>query len=71
MTEFTSMTESIILCQKCTRRLNASGGESNPGEGGYTEHFHCNDCNVGIDVIIKFNKVLEMSDELTGKVKKD
>lgn len=69
MTEFISLTNSVILCEKCERRLHSIGGESNPN-GGYTEHFHCKDCNVNIDIVIKFGAILTMADdEPTSRVR--
>ena len=54
--KFSSMIESIILCQECKKPLTSVGGESGEGENGFNEHFFCQDCGVGIDVIIAYSK---------------
>lgn len=54
--EDSEMIKSIILCQKCTQPLRSHGGESGVGQNGFTEHFYCEKCEVGIDVMVTYTK---------------
>ena len=52
------MLESTIICQKCKKELKPIGEESLL-DIGFNEHYFCEDCQVNISVVVRFNKTEE------------